>query len=338
MRNESTYKNIDGLIADYFARELSNDDLERLQAWIKLSPENDKYFQQMQDIWFSSLSADKAKQYCGEDAYTRFLKRTLSHKGLPVLKKRSFHRAWWYVAAAVALLFIVSYASYQQGGKQVTSRFAEVVIEAPLGSKTKMSLPDGSLVWLNCGSKLVYSQGFGVNDRELYLSGEGYFEVVKNRELAFTVKTDGLQVDVLGTKFNFRNYPDDQEATVSLVEGKVLVSNSEDNIHLVPNLKVFFNKSDGKLRVIELNAKYTTEWTKGYLFFDEELLTDIIKELERNYNVEIILEDNSLESFRFYGNFIVREQSIEDVMQTLAGTNKIKYTIEDRKIFLSAGK
>lgn len=98
-------------------------------------------------------------------------------------------------------------------------------MEAPLGSRTKLTLPDGTLVWLNAGSRITYSQGFGVGNRKIELIGEGYFEVKRNEEVPFLVKTNSLLVKVLGTKFNFRDYPDDAEAIVSLSEGKVALNN-----------------------------------------------------------------------------------------------------------------
>jgi ferric-dicitrate binding protein FerR (iron transport regulator) len=152
------------------------------------------------------------------------------------------------------------------------------------------------------------------------------------------VNTDELHVDVTGTKFNFRNYPEDEEATVSLLEGKVLVSSVmefDDKKDLLPDQKVYLNKKTGELRIINVKAQYTTEWTNGYLFFDEELLTDIVRELERSYNVKFTLTDDSLENLRFYGNFVRGENKIEDILDVLASTDKIKYKIEGENIELS---
>ena len=214
-----------------------------------------------------------------------------------------------------------------------------MVVEAPLGSKTRLYLPDGTLVWLNAGSTITYSQGFGVEERKLKLSGEGYFEVTRNKQLPFEITTKELQLKVLGTKFNFRNYPEDEEVSVSLLEGKVCLRNYLKNdalCYLEPDQKAILNKKNGKLMVSASEARYTAEWTNGFLFFDEELLPDIIKELERSYNVKIHLEDNSLETFRFYGNFVRKEQTIQEILEMLASTGKLEYRINERDIYLSA--
>jgi ferric-dicitrate binding protein FerR (iron transport regulator) len=252
-------------------------------------------------------------------------------------RRRHSRRIWWQAAAAAAVLVGVSYASFRQGGEQVKSRFANIEVEAPLGSRTKTYLPDGTLVWLNAGSKITYSQGFGVSDRKVQLSGEAYFEVVRNEKLPFGVSTNELLVDVLGTKFNFCNYPDDQEASVGLLEGRVLASNQlkmGEQAELMPNQQAFLNKKSGDMRIASASAQHTAEWTSGYLFFDEVLLPDIVKELERSYNVHIAITHPDLEQLRFYGSFVRKELNIEEVLDILASTGKIKYSINGKEISL----
>lgn len=155
--------------------------------------------------------------------------------------------------------------------------------------------------------------------------------------MPFLVQTKDLQVSVLGTKFNFRNYLADEEATVSLIEGKVLVWNilkDTNKLELEPDQKVFLNKKSGEMRITTLQASHSMEWTNGLLFFDEELLVDIVKELERSYDVRIHLMDKSLESYRFYGHFIRKDLKIEEIMKLLESTNKITYKKEGKEIKL----
>jgi ferric-dicitrate binding protein FerR (iron transport regulator) len=198
-----------------------------------------------------------------------------------------------------------------------------------------MELPDGTLVWLNAGSSLTYSQGFGVDERRASLIGEGYFEVTENPKIPFCIKTGEMYVKVLGTKFNFSNYPNDEEAVVSLIEGKVQVDNllaKKDRMEILPNQKVLLNKKTRIMRKWKQNARLAAAWTNGLLLFDEILLPDIVKTLERNYDVHIRLADPSLKSFRFYGEFIYREQSIRDILDILSATNKIRYSMAGKEI------
>lgn len=339
MKSTNTHIEIDELIATYLSQGLKSEKLSELESWLKASPENQKHFQQMREIWFSTISANEEERYNKEEAYSRFLNRT---RQIPqeekTVKKLSLHK-FFYGAAAVALLCLISFASYRTGTEQVKKQFAEMVVEAPLGSKTRLYLPDGTLVWLNAGSTITYSQGFGVEERKLKLSGEGYFEVTRNKQLPFEITTKELQLRVLGTKFNFRNYPEDEEVSVSLLEGKVSLRNYLKNdalCYLEPDQKAILNKKNGKLMVSASEARYTAEWTNGFLFFDEELLPDIIKELERSYNVKIYIEDESLKTFRFYGNFVRKEQTIQEILEMLASTGKLEYRIEGKTVRLSS--
>lgn len=334
-------KDIDELITTYLTDGLDVESQKQLQDWLASSPENKKYFLRMQEVWFASIHHDTMKRFNKDDAYQRFLIRTAREKArssIPARKRKVSLIPYLYGAAAVILLFLVSLVSYWKGESQLKNQFADITIEAPFGSKIKMYLPDSSLVWLNAGSRIIYSQGFGVNERNIQLTGEGYFEVTRNEKLPFEVNTQELQVKVLGTKFNFKNYPDDEEASVCLLEGKVLVNNAtraNNKVNLLPNQKIFLSKKTGSMRIAKTNARYSAEWTKGFLFFDEELLLDIIKKLERSYDVKITLKDKSLETFRFYGNIIRKENTIEDVLEMLASTDKLNYKMQGKEIELS---
>lgn len=331
-------EHIDELIATYLSNRLKNDAQNELKRWIAASAENEHYFMQQQEIWFSAISAKKETIYNKDRAFKQFVNRTANQQPKRKTIRKSFPTsAIWRYAAVSAILCLVSYFSYWRGEVNIKNGFSDIVIEAPLGSRTKMSLPDGTVVWLNAGSRMVYSQGFGVENRNIELEGEGYFEVKRNEEVPLFVKTNSLQVKVLGTKFNFRDYPDDLEAIVSLSEGKVALNNllkSENEAYLSPNERVILDKMNGNMHVESAKVSNAPEWTNGYLFFDEELLPDIIKELERSYNVKIHIANDSLNSFRFYGNFVHNEQNIKDVLEALSATQKINYTIEDRNITL----
>ena len=339
MNQENTYNNIDQLIVSYLSGQIEPADLEKLGEWVDQSVENKKYFNRKQEIWMAALQID-SKHFESQKAYQRFLNHTENHSEQHIkIKRKPYLRTIWYGAAVILLLIGVSSISYWQGSEKLKTQFTDITVEAPFGSQIKMYLPDGTLVWLNSGSQMSYSQGFGVGDRNVSLMGEAYFEVTKNEKIAFTVTANELTTQVLGTKFNFKNYEDDDEASVSLIEGNVSVNNNvrkNNKVNLQPNQKVFLNKRTGEMRVSATNAKQNVEWTNGNLSFDEEILPDIIKELERNYNVKITLLDDSLKTFRFYATFAKKDCSIEDILDMLAATGKIKYKINNKEIELSA--
>ena len=333
---EEENKHIDELIANYLTEGLDKNALDELKTWIAASAENQQYFICQREIWFSAVSREAASVYDKDKAFENFRNRVESQKEIQSTSRRGFSlSALWRYAAVVAIIIAVGCISYWQGEVNVKDTFADISVEAPLGSKTKLYLPDGTLVWLNAGSRMTYSQGFGVDNRKVELEGEGYFEVKRNEKIPFFVKTKDLQLQVLGTKFNFRDYPEDHEVVVSLLEGKVGLNNllrEEKEAVLSPDERAVLNKANGLLTVESVTASNASQWTDGYLFFDEELLPDIAKELERSYNVKIHIANDSLKTFRFYGNFVRREQNIQEVLEALAATKKMQYKIEERNI------
>ena len=155
----------------------------------------------------------------------------------------------------------------------------------------------------------------------------------------FTVtsaSSEEVNLKVLGTKFNFRNYPDDAEVTVNLLEGKVALHNEirpMQELYLVPNERMVLDKLTGKMTKSHVKAENASVWINDELFFDEELLEDIAKKLMRSYDVEIEVAD-SLKNKRFYGSFKIMGNTIDEVLQTIASTNRMKYRHEDEKYIL----
>lgn len=240
MKNER----IDQLIAEYLSGSLTADVFQELKNWSQQSDENRMYVRNQIEVWFSSGVTAKDKVFDKEEAFARFQKRI----GKKEPKVYRFPWKTFYRVAAVILIVLLPLAGYWRGQEILRQTFSDMVVEAPLGARTKLYLPDGTLVWLNAGSKITYSQGFGMDNRQLSLEGEGYFEVVHNQDLPFEIHTHEVDLRVLGTKFNFKSYPDDEEVMVNLLEGKVALYNgmkSMSELFLSPNEKMVL-KADGR--------------------------------------------------------------------------------------------
>ena len=324
-------------ITGYLTNSLTPEEMQSFQEWLNASEENRKYFSDIQEVWIAaSNEADDVHSFNKDRAYQLFLRRTGETTQQGINKRKAFQlRPWMYAAAMTIIVFICGTIAFQTGKSVIRKQLTQISIEAPYGSKTKLYLPDGTLVWLNAGSKMSYAQDFGINERALNLTGEAYFEVTKNKHIPFKVHTDELDVKVLGTKFNFRNYQDDLEAKVCLLEGKVALSTQQKETILHPDQQALLDKKTGKLLISNTKAAYSAEWTNDRLYFDEALLPDIVKELERSYNIKITIADAALNSVRFYGNFRRREQSIREIMDVLSSTDKMTYTIEGKNIVIT---
>lgn len=323
-------------ITGYLTNSLTPEETQSLQEWLNASEENRKYFSDMQEVWIAASDETEDSSFNKDKAYQLFLKQIGATPQQGINQRKAFQlRPWMYAAAMIIVVFICGTIAFQSGKSVIRNQLTQISIEAPYGSKTKLYLPDGTLVWLNAGSKMSYAQDFGINERTLNLTGEAYFEVIKNEEMPFKVHTEELDVKVLGTKFNFRNYKDDLEAKVCLLEGKVALNTREEETILHPDQQALLDKKTGKLSVSGTKAAYSAEWTNDRLYFDEVLLSDIIKELERSYDVKITVADDTLNTIRFYGNFRKREQSIQEIMDVLSSTDKMTYTMNGKNIVIT---
>ena len=289
-----------------------------------------------EEIWFSSVSEESLAKYDKDAAYAAFKKRVAEADAQP--KAKTFRLGWIKYAAAVLLMVVtVGYLSYKGGQNEMQSSFGNIVIATPQGSRTQLSLPDGSRVWLNAGSSISYSQGFGYIDRLVNLVGEGYFEVAHNEKLPLSVVSENVCVKVLGTKFNFRDYPTDAEAIVSLTEGSVAMcskKNPDAGQLLKPGQRATVDKESGRIRVENYEVANSMKWTNGRLLFDGEPLPDIVKTLERSYNVKITIADCNLRKLRFYGDFIRQEQTLVEVLDALESTGKLRYERNGKNVIL----
>ena len=334
---EQEKKHIDELIANYLIGSSDENALNELKTWIATSPENEQYFIQQREVWFSVVSREATLKYNKDKAFDTFKNRIESHKKMEETSRQKFRLSvFWRYAAVVAVILAVGCFSYWQGGVNVKDSFADISVEAPLGSKTKLYLPDGTLVWLNAGSRMTYSQGFGVDNRTVELEGEGYFEVKRNEKLPFVIQTTDMDLRVLGTKFNFKNYVEDDEAAVCLVEGKVSLKNkciACGDVILSPSEKIVMNKETGEMKRFTIKSEDARAWTNGELFFNEVYLIDIARALERSYGVDIEVAD-SLKKRRFYGDFLRDGQSLDDILRMLTSTGHMKFKFEKNRYTL----
>lgn len=205
----------------------------------------------------------------------------------------------------------------------------------PLKRECNFILPDGSKVWINSGSTLVFPEYFSDTLRCVELVGEAYFEIVKNEKAPFVVLTNEMSTSVIGTQFMVSSY--DGKHEVALIEGSVRVNRNgtSQNITLKPGRGVVLGRNAKELREVDIDIEKILERKNGFLFFDEEKLDDIVSDLRRWYGVNFIFETEELRNQTFYIK-INRNDSIQYIMQLLKFTNKIDYEIEDNRVIIKS--
>ncbi len=176
----------------------------------------------------------------------------------------------------------------------------------PYGKRSSITLSDGSTVWLNAGSRLLYPNRFNTKNREVFLIGEAFFDVANDPGRTFTVRTNDLSVEVLGTQFNIASYPDEKIVQTVLTEGKIKLSYGNNSllkkdIMLAPRQMALFNKDSQETKVVYVDTEYYTLWKEGLFKFDSEDLNRVVKKLERFYNVRIHFDNPLLGSIKISG-------------------------------------
>ncbi|WP_276379037.1 FecR family protein [Flavobacterium sp. H4147] len=212
-------------------------------------------------------------------------------------------------------------------------------IKIPYGKKFRLQLSDGTFVHLNSGTTLKYPVKFIAGEnRQVFLDGEAFFDVAKDKKHPFIVNADELNVRVLGTHFNVSNYPEDALTDVVLVEGSVgMYESSQEfdaakNTILKPGFKGSFNKENAKISTKAVITDIYTSWIDGGLTFRNMTFKNIITKLERRYNVTIVNKNEKLASEKFNASF--KEESIENVMSYFNEIHGINYTIKNNQILI----
>ncbi len=205
----------------------------------------------------------------------------------------------------------------------------------PRGKIFKIILSDGTKVWLNADTKIRFPQKFLASEdtRTVDLDGEAFFEVAHNKDQAFIVKSNDLEIEVLGTRFNVSSYASSDQISTTLVEGAVKINNSRDSIAeliLKPSYQAAFNKNTEKLEAFKVNTTDFTSWMDNKVVFRNEAFKDLILKFERAYNVSIINQIPELENERFTGEF--DKEGIEDIIKTFSSRLDFRYKIENKTI------
>lgn len=205
--------------------------------------------------------------------------------------------------------------------KLQTDESAFSTVAVPYGRRAEIILPDGSKVWLNSGTQMTYPNTFKGDKREVFVTGEAYFEVAHNKEKPFHVYAKNLDVKVLGTSFNVRAYADEQQLKTTLVEGSVALSygaNAANTVRLTPG-KMAVYEPNKSINIVNTQVEAHTSWHLGYLYLKNEPLANLLKTIGRYYNTPINLENNNDGGRNFSGRLSL-QQDIKDVIEVITLT------------------
>lgn len=197
------------------------------------------------------------------------------------------------VAAVILVMFLVGGYIYVRKMEEI--RLANNIVTVPVGQRVNLQLPDGTSVWLNASSEIIYPAYFSGSTREIHLNGEAYFEVEHNASKPFIVHTETFDIKVLGTKFNVEAYKGMEGFTTALMEGSVEVTdrkNKDKSVRLYPAQKVAFR--NGELCKSPIDNYDVYRWREGLICFKETRFADLMRQLEKNYGVRILINNEAV--------------------------------------------
>lgn len=352
------------LFISYLEKSISPEDEKILVQWINNNPDSLKEWSELSKLWNLASAAGNFDDVSMEKEWKLLLGK-IDHGNQ--LKPQSNNLFWYWlprIAAVFLLGAVFSAAIFYSFLNQQENDLVYHEISTPAGAKSKVTLPDGSEIWLNAGSSIKYSNRFGKKNRKVFLSGEAFFDVVSDKSKVFVVEASELNIKAYGTTFNVKSYPEENTVEATLIEGSIGVTRTafgkkkQDEVMLERNQRVVYYRPTQKINEVQTEeiAKETvpapvnneknkltymiskgidpqmfTSWKEGKLIISSDNLENIAVMLERKYDVKIHFENEKLKKMKFTGT--IENETVEHVIEAIGIAAHIDYELEERDVW-----
>lgn len=324
------------LLLDRFMRgETSPEEEQQLLVWFRESSAQEEILSFYRQRWLDASNTELPDEV--QERMLSKIKATMRANELqriPKVRPRKISFSRWLQYAAAILLFIgIGVASHIFTRQSMTIE-NKYLVEADKGQRARVTLPDGTKVWLNSHTQVSYDNNYGQKDRIVKLTGEAYFEVAKDKEHRFIVRTGDLDVEALGTSFNVKAYKEDCQIVATLFTGSIRATTGKNSVVLAPKQQVLFDRGSTRLKVDKPeNVQYASMWRDNELAFHGETLNDIAIRLNRIYNIQVVFKSEKIKQYRFSG--VIKNNSLDNVIQIISLTAPILYESRGDTILLS---
>jgi ferric-dicitrate binding protein FerR (iron transport regulator) len=362
---------ISEILHKYLANEATEQEIQTLFEWIDASEENKKQFIAAKKIWamtsLSDITLDEAPitQLKPKNKVIKYLKFAAVFLVLFGLGKLAFNFSQKTDSKEIVLEWADGHSEIitknnaekivlDQNRNLIARKFPNQIIyfgkvqdqevvyntlKVPYGKRFKLQLSDGTVVNLNSGTTLKYPEQFGLNGkRNVYLTGEAFFEVAKDKNHPFIVHANKVEVEVLGTKFNVSAYPENPTVNSTLIEGSIQMAEAENKsnaVLIVPNQMATWQNNSKKITTKFVDTSIYSAWTKGDIAFKDTPFSTIAKIIERAYDVKIINENSDLARQSFTGSIKISESSVENILELLKRDTPFNYAINENTITIT---
>jgi len=345
--------NFETLLPSCFSGKLSPEEKQALEDWRNASEENRLIFKNAENVWKSLDLLQEMRTYNAGQALSKVnvsIKREQSQNQSDLVGRekhpskmnvktghisgggrKGFLFYWQRIAAILLLPVILSGIAYYFFNNATDSETAGwQTVSTPPGVKSQTQLPDGTKVWLNSDTRLSYPVTFARNRRQVKLEGEAFFEVVKNSRQPFCVDLGKIGIEVTGTAFNAINYIDEKQTEVILTSGKINLLDQHGNkrrlvTEMNPGEKAIFRESSGKIAIQRVDTDKYTSWIHGRLVFRDDAMAEVVRRLNRWFNVEIEIPDPEIAQYVYTATF--SDETIEQILDLFKRTSPVQYTV-----------
>jgi hypothetical protein len=309
----------ENLLTAYFTGQITDDERSEILSLIDTDDEFAVRFREMEEAYVSACIPVFEKT---KDENYKLIERRIRTR-----RKTTYFWKPFAIAASMAAVMLLGATLYTGHKFHDAEHFLYqsdiMTVTAKRGTGTETVLPDGTRVCLNAESTLSFNRHFGRGNRDVTLTGEGYFEVASDSSRPFHVHSGNACVTVKGTTFNVRNYADEPEITVSLLEGSVVLNTESDEAVLTPGYCAVVSRDTDVIRT-QLSDPYATDWIEGKIVFTDKSIPEILRYMERNYGVRFVYDADLFGAERFTGNISYR-LSIDEILSYIDVDNKYEW-------------
>ena len=318
------------IIAHILLKVATKNEIDAVVDWKNLSEKNASFADHLEGFW--NLRVEEAASGRSNLAHKRMMIR-LNSNGTRLEKRPLIYYLSRIVASILVVLTIAGVSVYVVSEASLFYRPNWVEVSTEAGQQTKVTLPDGSIVWLNAETIVKYHPD--KKERKVCLVGEAYFEVTHAVDYPFVVEAGDAKIKVLGTKFDVSYYPASGTTAASLLSGKIslLLDKRNETVDIKPGEKVIYHA--GQQALLKKKAKVQNEilWKEGILYFENELFNELISKLERYYAVKFEYNKDAFENIHYTGT--INNLNIGNVLEFINLTIPINYEIDNKTIRLS---
>ena len=321
MREENQYR-IAELILRYLETKASLEEITELKEWISLSEENRIFFQKMRNIWEMT---DPSTSQMNINIQSALLKTKVKAGIEPgktnVSTPKQIVLYFQRIAPILFFPILITLFTLMMNKKEESLTYYKA--STPYGSISEIILPDSSKVWLDAGSTLEYPSQFINNTRRVCMSGEAYFEVHADKNNPFIIQADELEITATGTAFNVASFTHSMEQKITLISGKVSVSQGKETKHLLPGQQLTYQRNTKRMEITSTDTFKYTAWKDGIIAFRDDSLETILDRLEQVYKVRFVMKDLDIKQYTYRATF--KGENLDEIINCMEEGAPIKF-------------